>query len=91
MIEPYETLLGQYRQHWLLWPFLEGDLPDFAGIAACDCLGALSAGELAMLHVALAFWNGDRTARLSDVLITIDTSNRARVIAALDHFARAAL
>lgn len=82
MREPYETLLGQYRDHWLLWSFLEDDAPNFAGIAAADCLGALSTGEMIMLNVALAFWNGDRTARIAD-LAHLDDENRQRVAEAI--------
>jgi len=82
MREPYETLLGQYRSHWLLWPYLEGDLPDFPGIAANDTLGALSAGEIIILNIALAIWNGDRTARIADLAV-LDDANRGRVIRAL--------
>lgn len=89
MREPFETLLGQYRDHWLLWSFLEDDVPDFAGIAACDMLGALSAGEMIMLHVALAFWNGDRTARVAQIIEGLDDANQARVADALYLFIRA--
>lgn len=82
MREPYETLLGQYRDHWALWRFLEGDTPDFVGMAASDLLGSLSTGELVMCNVALAFWNGDRAARIADLAI-LDDVNRRRVIEAL--------
>lgn len=86
MREPYETLLGQYRgDHWFLWRFLEGDLPDFAGIAAADAgLGRLSKGELLMVNVALAFWNGDDTAKVADLAI-LDEDNFHRVIRALEY------
>lgn len=82
MREPFETLLGQYRDHWMLWSFLEDDTPDFVRLAATDCLGALSSGEIVMLNVALAFWNGDRTARMSDLAI-LDDDNRRRVAEAI--------
>lgn len=82
MREPYETLLGPYRDHWLLWPFLDGDVPDWAGIMSAEPLGQLSSGELIMLHVALAIWNGDRTARIAD-LAALDSEHRRRVIGAL--------
>lgn len=82
MREPYETLLGQYRDHWLLWPFLGGDVPDFAGITSAGPLGSLSTGELIMLHIALAIWNGDRTARIAD-LAQLDNDHRRRAVGAL--------
>lgn len=82
MREPYNTLLGQYWNHWLLWKFFEDDVPDFTGIADCDLLGALSSGEIVMLHIAWAIYNGDRTARVSDIA-KLDTENRQRVLWAL--------
>lgn len=88
MREPYETLLGPYRDHWLLWPFLEGDLPDFAGIAGAEPLGQLSSGELIILNIALAIWNGDRAARIAD-LAGLDAAHRHRVIRALELTCRA--
>lgn len=84
MREPYETLLGQYRDNWFLWPFLAGEVPDFPGIMNAGPLGSLSTGELVMLHVALAFHNGDRTARVAD-LAGLDDPNLRRVIDALCH------
>jgi hypothetical protein len=84
MREPYETLLGHYRNHVLLWPFLDGDVPDFVGIAAADPLGWLSTGELLVLHVALAFWNGDRTAKVADLAV-LDDENLHRVVRALEY------
>lgn len=82
MREPYETLLGCYRDHWLLWPFLDGDVPDWSGIMGAGPLGQLSSGEVIVLHVALAVWNGDRTARIAD-LAGLDESTRRRVLDAL--------
>lgn len=82
MREPYETLLGQYRDHPLIGNYLQGYDPDFAGLAASDVPLMISAGELLMLHVALAFWNGDRTARVAD-LARLDDENRQRVIDAI--------
>lgn len=83
MREPYETLLGDFRDHWLLWRFLAGDVPDFAGIMTAGPLGQLSTGELILCHIALAIWNGDRTARIAD-LAALDEDNRRRVLDALN-------
>lgn len=82
MREPYETLLGQYRDHPLLGDYLRGYDPDFAGLAGSDTVLMISSGELLMLHVALAFYNGDRTARVAD-LAKLDDDNRERVTDAL--------
>lgn len=83
MREPYATLLDPYRDHWLLAPYLTGDVPDFAGIAAADPLGRLSSGELVVCQIALAIWNGDRTARIADLAI-LDPDTRFRVLMALE-------
>ena len=82
MREPYETLLGQYRDHWLLARYLEGYEPNWSGLAGEDRLTDLSRGELLMVHVAWAFYNGDPTARVAD-LATLDDENRERVIDAV--------
>lgn len=82
MREPYETLLGGYHDHPYLWRFLEGDTPDFVGLAASDPLGHLSSGELILCNIALAIWNGDRTARIAD-LGHLDVDTRTRVLDAL--------
>jgi hypothetical protein len=82
MREPYETLLGQYRGHWLLWKYLEGYDPDFAGLSGEERLKDLSRGEQLMVNVAWAFYNGDPTARVADLAI-LDDTNRERVIDAI--------
>jgi hypothetical protein len=80
--EPYETLLGQYRDHWFMWPFLEGDIPDFWPMVQNHAFDALSTGEQVMVMVALALWNGDGTARIAD-LAKVDPENRRRILDAL--------
>lgn len=87
MREPYDALLGQFHDHWFLGRFLDGDIPDFAALAAADPLGRLSSGELILCQIALALWNGDRAARIAD-LVGLDTDNRRRVLAALEHTCR---
>lgn len=82
MREPYETLLGPYRDHWLLSRHLRGRVPDWAGLASEDLLGRLSSGEVVMLHIGLAIWNGDRTARIADLAL-LDFEHRRRALAAL--------
>lgn len=84
MREPYETLLGQYRNHWLLGKYIKFQEyePDWVGLAACERLDDLSRGEQLMVHVAWAFYNGDPTARVADLAI-LDDDNRERVIDAV--------
>lgn len=79
MREPYETLLGQYRDHWLLWQHLQGYDPDWSGLAGEERLTDLSRGEQLMVNVAWAFYNGDPTARVADLAL-LDDENRQRVI-----------
>jgi hypothetical protein len=82
MREPYETLLGQYRDHWLLWRHLQGYEPDFTGLAGEERLADCSRGEQLMVNVAWAFYNGDPTARVADLAI-LDDENRHRVLDAI--------
>jgi len=82
MREPYETLLGKYRDHPLMGRFLDGYEPDFVGIAASEVPLMISSSELVMWNIALAFHNGDRTARFAD-LLALDYDNRIRVADAI--------
>ena len=84
MREPYATLLNQYRDHWFLAPYLQGELPDFAGIADNPRHVSLSSSELLMLNVALAFWNRDQTAKIADLAI-LDEDQRHRVVRAIEY------
>lgn len=84
MREPYETLLGQYRGHPLLGPYVEGYEPDFAGLTDSELLHQISASEYVMIHVALAFWNGDTTAKVRDLGV-LDEDHLQRVVGALEY------
>ena len=81
MREPYETLLGPYRSHHLLWRFLEGDIPKFAELASAD-LRSLSTSETILVNVAFALWNWDNEASVTD-LFRLDFETRTRVLTAL--------
>lgn len=83
MREPYATLMDPYRDHWLLAPYLQDDVPDFAGIAAATEICRLSSGELLICQIGLAIWSGDRTAAIAD-LGDLDTNTRLRVLRALE-------
>lgn len=82
MREPYETILGQYRDHCLMARFLDGDEPAFAELASSEVWYQISSSELLMWHVALAFHNGDGTARMADIH-RLDYENRVRVADAI--------
>lgn len=77
MREPWETLLGQYRGHWFLDPFLDGPTPLLDAIQADDRWWALSSGEQAMVAAAAALL------RLHECWLAVDDANRARIDAAL--------
>lgn len=58
MREPYRTLLGPYRDHWLLGQYLYGDIdPDWAGLFAEPRIDGLSTGEKVVLDFASAWRN----------------------------------
>lgn len=87
MRQPYETLLGHCRDHCILGPYLKGDYPDWDRLFEdSETLSAeldlLSSGEVELLWIALAFWNGNPTARVAG-LGRLDRSNRQRVAVAL--------
>ena len=82
MRQPYETLFAPWRDHWALGPYLQGDVPDWDGIMADDRVDSLSSGEVVVLWIGLAIWNGDRTATIAD-LGKLDRNTRLRVLAAL--------
>jgi hypothetical protein len=82
MRQPYETLFGAWREHWLLGPHLQGDVPDWEGIMDARQLDSLSSGEITLLWIGLAIWNGDRTATIAD-LAKLDRNTRLRALAAL--------
>ena len=82
MRQPYATLFAGFENHWMLGPYLRGDGPDFAAIMADPKLDALSSGEVTLVWIGLAIWNGDRTARIAD-LADLDRATRLRVLSAL--------
>lgn len=87
MRQPYETLLGHLKGHPFLGQYLKGDVPDWGALFASDQelspeLDLLSSGEVTLLWIALAFWNGNPTSRVAD-LARLDRPNRMRVGSAL--------
>ncbi len=77
MKEPWQTLLGQYRNHWFLGAFLEGDTPLVSAIRADERWWALSSGEQAMILVAESILN------INQAWLAVDEPNRARIDAAI--------
>jgi hypothetical protein len=75
--EPWETLLGQYRDHWFLAPFLDGDTPLLRAIQNDDRWWTLSSGEQAMVAAAAAI------VRLNECWLAVDDDDRARIDTAL--------
>lgn len=82
MKQPYATLFVGFEDHWLLGPYLAGDAPDWDEIMSLDKLDCLSSGEITLLWIGLAMWNGDRTARVAD-LVKLDRNTRLRALSAL--------
>lgn len=82
MKQPYSTLFAGFDEHWLLGPHLAGDVPDWDGIMADGRLDSLSSGEVTLLWIGLAIWNGDPTAKIAD-LAKLDRNTRLRVLSAL--------
>lgn len=83
MRQPYATLFAELEQHHVLGRHLAlRDVPDWEAIMADPELDSLSSGEVTLLWIGLAIWNGDRTATIAD-LGKLDHKTRLRVLAAL--------
>lgn len=82
MRQPYETLFAPWRDHRILGRYLQDDVPEWERIMADDQLDSLSSGEITLLWIGLAIWNGDRTATIAD-LAKLDRNTRLRALAAL--------
>jgi hypothetical protein len=75
--QPWETLLGQFRDHWMLAEFLHGDVPLIGAIKADERWWSLSSGEQAMVLAAEALL------RMGECWLAVDEDNRARIDYAL--------
>lgn len=84
MREPYETLLGPYRDsnHWFMAQHLRDREPDFQKLMEGPGWKTLSTTEKKMVNIALAIYNGDRTATIAD-LAGLDRDHIMRVISAI--------
>lgn len=82
MRQPYATIFAGLEDHWLLGPHLHGDVPNWEGIMNDRRLDSLSSGEITLLWIGLAVYNGDETAKIAD-LKKIDRRTRLRVLSAL--------
>lgn len=81
MQEPYETLLGQYKDNPVVGRFIEGDMPKWGDIWV-EAMPHLSGGEKIMFEVALALYNGHGIARIADIF-KVDSDNQKRILNAL--------
>ena len=77
MRDPYETLLGQYHDHWFLRDYLDGGTPRIRAIQADERWWCLSDGERAMVTAAAALL------QLNECWLAVDEDNRARILTAL--------
>jgi hypothetical protein len=73
MKEPWETLLGQFRHHWMLGEFLDEDGPRIRAILEDERFWSLSSGEQAMVYAAEALL------RLGECWLAVDAHNRVRI------------
>lgn len=83
MIEPYETLLGQYKDHPVVGIHLQDKEPDWSSIWT-NSMPSLSSGEKIMFEVALALYNGNGVARIADIFM-VDYENQLKIIAAMGY------
>lgn len=81
MKEMYETLLDTIKDNDLLKPYLQGDVPDFSNIWT-NVMPLLSSGERILMEIALALYNGNGVAKISDIFM-LDQHNQQLVLDAL--------
>ena len=77
MKEPWETLLGQYRGHWMLNDYVHDDVPNVRKIQMDERWWSLSSGEQAMVAATAALL------RLNECWLAVDDNNRQRIEAAI--------
>jgi len=77
MKEPWETLLGQYRDHWMLADHLARDVPNPREIQDDERWWSLSSGEQAMIAVVACLL------RLNECYLAVDAANQMRIDLAL--------
>lgn len=77
MRRPWDTLLGQYEDHWFLGDYLEGDVPRIQAIKADERWWSLSSGEQAMILAAEAML------RIHEAYLVVDDENKVRLENAL--------
>lgn len=73
MKEPWETLLGQYRGHWMLNDYVHVDVPNVRAIQMDERWWSLSSGEQAMVMVTASLL------RINECWLAVDEDNRARI------------
>lgn len=87
MRDPFEIILGPYKDHEILGRHLQGEEPNWSGLATDEKVDWLSSGEKIMLRVAAAFAGRDYTVLMAD-LGDVDATCRMRVAHAIIWTAR---
>ena len=77
----YEELLGHLKDNPVISRYLQGDVPDWSPLWT-EAMPMLSSGEKIMVEVALALYNGNGVAKISDIFM-VDTENQQRILRAL--------
>lgn len=83
MEEPYETLLGQYKDHPVMGQYLQHDLPEWDNLYH-HAMPMISSGERIMVQAALCLYNAYGSILLRDIFL-VDQKNQERILAALSH------
>lgn len=82
MQEVYEELLGTLKDNPVIGKYLQDELPKWTHIMDKSVFLMLSTGEQALVNIALAMYNGDTSARFSDIFL-LDRNLQRRVLNAL--------
>lgn len=78
----YRTIFAGLANHPLLGVYLTGPVPDFSGIYD-SVYSSLSGGEQVLVDIALALYNGDGKAKISDLFL-LDKKHQLLVLDAIN-------
>lgn len=77
MKEPWETLLGHLRGHWMLNDYLHCEVPNVKAIQLDERWWSLSSGEQALVMVTASLL------RINECWLAVDDESRRRIEAAV--------